>query len=131
MTFSNDHGATYGKKQPSDLKCDDTHVKGFDCSGLSKYAVYQGCGISLYHGSNSQYNKIVGTSEGVDFSQRQAGDLIFFGTQIGSVNHVGVLISRDVLVEASGHNPNCSGKLVQETPVSNKKNPMPLVGRFC
>ena len=106
-------------------------MKGFDCSGLSKYAVYQGCGVSLYHGSNTQYNTINGTPQGVDYSQRKAGDLIFFGTGIGSVNHVGVLISKDVLVEASGHYSNCAGKLVQETPVSAKKNIMPLVGRFC
>lgn len=83
--------------------------------------VYQGCGISLYHGSNSQYNKINGSSYGKQYADRQAGDLIFFGKAVGSVNHVGVLLSRDTLAEAPGHYPNCSGKLVCTTPVSAKK----------
>lgn len=43
------NGASHGSIQPKYRKCDDRKVVGFDCSGLSLYAVYQGTGVKLSH----------------------------------------------------------------------------------
>ena len=53
----NNNGATVGIKQGISPYCDDRHVKGFDCSGLAKYSVYQGTGVSLPHNAQQQYNQ--------------------------------------------------------------------------
>jgi len=101
----NDNGATYGTKQTVSPYCDDRNVIGFDCSGLSKFAVHQGTGKSLAHGASSQYNSC---SNYVSTSSLQAGDLVFFGST-SNIHHVAIYVGSGQMVEASGHNPDCSG----------------------
>ena len=105
------NGPTYGIKQTSDPYCDDRNVKGFDCSGLSKYAVYQGTGTSLYHGAQSQYNN---APKKIALNNKQPGDLLFYGSSTSNIYHVAIYAGNNMMIEASGHNADCSGKLVRK-----------------
>ncbi|NKU75201.1 hypothetical protein GS898_17850 [Rhodococcus hoagii] len=67
---------------------------GFDCSGLTLYAIYQASGgrISLPHftGSNANPGQLNDASgQEVQFSAKQPGDLIFFGPA-SETHHVGI-----------------------------------------
>lgn len=64
----------------------------FDCSGLTLYA-WRAAGKRLPHSSRIQY----ATTTRVPLSQRQPGDLLFFGRPI---HHVGMYIGNDQMVEA-------------------------------
>ncbi|MBY8862034.1 C40 family peptidase [Nocardia sp. CA2R105] len=84
---------------------------GFDCSGLTLYAVFQASGgrIRLPHYTQSQQDAPQGRA--VPFSQRQPGDLIFF-TSVGErdSHHVAIYLGRD----ADGHD------LVLHAPTTGK-----------
>lgn len=69
---------------------------GFDCSGLTLYAIYQASGgrIRLPHYTQAQQDSPAG--QVVPFDQRQPGDLIFFTTPGESdSHHVAVYAGRD------------------------------------
>ncbi|MGW4369199.1 C40 family peptidase [Nocardia takedensis] len=92
---------------------------GFDCSGLTLYAVYHASGgqIRLPHYTQAQQDHP--TARVVAFDQRQPGDLIFF-TAPGDADshHVGIYLGRDdqgrdLLL----HAPQ-SGQTVTTTPLS-------------
>ncbi|KAI8582368.1 hypothetical protein K450DRAFT_278409 [Umbelopsis ramanniana AG] len=81
---------------------DDRHVKGFDCSGLTKYAIYQVKKISLAHYTCSQYNDSRGKK--IAFSSAQPGDLIFYGSDSQKCNeHVAIYAGNGKMVEAEQH----------------------------
>jgi len=125
----NDHGATHGAVQKESPYCDDRNVVGFDCSGLSKYGVYQGCGKSIYHGATHQYNQAPNKPE---LSQKQPGDLLFYGPGPGmsNIHHVTIYVGGNNMVEAYGHDGHCKGIPVRETAIRSK-NLMPNVARYC
>ncbi|KAF7728211.1 hypothetical protein EC973_006492 [Apophysomyces ossiformis] len=80
----------------------DSHKKGFDCSGLTKYAVYQATKISLDHYTCSQYNDRRGKK--IPFAQAQPGDLIFWGSDSQKCNeHVAIFAGNGKMVEAKDH----------------------------
>lgn len=110
----NNNGATYGIVQDISPYCDDSDVIGFDCSGLAKYAVYQGTGVSLYHQSQVQYDTAKNNGQLVDIGNRKAGDLVFFGSSSSSIHHVAIYSGEGTMIEAPGHNSDCSGMLVRE-----------------
>ncbi|WP_433709703.1 C40 family peptidase [Nocardia sp. CA-084685] len=92
---------------------------GFDCSGLTLYAIYQASGgrIRLPHYTQAQQDHP--TAQPVPFADRAPGDLIFF-TEPGDTDshHVGIYYGRD----AQGrdlllHAPQ-SGQNVTLTPLS-------------
>lgn len=64
----------------------------FDCSGFTSF-VFKNFDISLSSSSSSQYHQ--GT--GIDITEVQPGDLLFFGGRRGSssVGHVGMAVSVD------------------------------------
>ena len=95
------NGPTYGICcSPSGY--DDRHVKGFDCSGLTKYAIYQVKKISLAHYTCSQYNDSRGKK--IAFSNAQPGDLIFYGSDSQKCNeHVAIYAGNGKMVEAEQH----------------------------
>ena len=115
------NGATVGIKQQISPYCDDRKVKGFDCSGLSKYSVYQGTGVSLPHHAQSQYNQAKSSGKLVALANRKAGDLVFFGSSSSSITHVAIYSGNGKMIEAPGHNSDCSGIKVREKELRTSK----------
>ncbi|KAI8074678.1 hypothetical protein BC940DRAFT_315274 [Gongronella butleri] len=94
------NGPTFGTISPSGH--DDRHVKGFDCSGLAKYAVHKATGITLGHNSCTQYNDPRGKK--IPFAQKQPGDLIVYGSSgPGCDEHVAIYAGNNMMVEAQTH----------------------------
>ena len=120
----NDAGATKGIKMQEDPYCDDTQVVGFDCSGLAKYSVFQGTGISMVHRAQVQYTNCPNL---VSYDNRKPGDLLFYGSSTTSIYHVTIYIGDDKMVEAPSHFPNCTGKFVQQGSVRSSN----LIGSVC
>lgn len=111
------NGATYGIVEDEYPYCNDTLVIGFDCSGLSKYSVYQATGISLIHNAQHQFNDPRGVH--VPISEALPGDLFFYGTDSSSdaIYHVTIFAGEEIMVEAPGHYDNCTGILVCDSTV--------------
>lgn len=77
----------------------ETPREGFDCSGLTQFVYKNGNGITLPRTAAEQSS----ASRTISFEQMRPGDLIFFRTSGGSVNHVGIYIGRgDFIHAASG-----------------------------
>ena len=70
---------------------------GIDCSGLIQ-VVHKAKGIALPRDASQQINH--GTA--ITFANRAKGDIVFFTNQAGKVHHVGLLISDDEIIHASG-----------------------------
>lgn len=60
---------------------------GFDCSGLTQY-VYGKLGVNLAHFAQTQY----GQGKQVSKDGLKTGDLVFFGSGTGSIDHVGFYV---------------------------------------
>lgn len=92
---------------------------GFDCSGLTLYAVYHASGgqIRLPHYTQAQQDHP--TAQVIPFAQRAPGDLIFFTTPgDGDSHHVGVYYGRDEQArDLLLHAPQ-TGQTVTITPLS-------------
>jgi gamma-D-glutamyl-L-lysine dipeptidyl-peptidase len=71
---------------------------GIDCSGLTQL-VYKIHGIAIARDSFLQAEE--GTN--IDFiDAAEAGDLVFFDNDRGKISHVGIIISRGLVIHASG-----------------------------
>ena len=57
----------------------------FDCSGFTKY-VFSRFGKSLPHSSSAQYGYVRHIAK----TSKQVGDILFFRSSSGSINHVGI-----------------------------------------
>ena len=57
----------------------------FDCSGFTKY-VFSRFGKTLPHSSSAQYGYVRHIAK----TSKQVGDLLFFRSSSGSINHVGI-----------------------------------------
>lgn len=77
-----------------------TGKPGFDCSGLMQYA-YAKAGISLPRTSETQYTyaQSIGPLT-TNVSQLQPGDLVFFSFQAGNVDHVGMYLGNNLMIQA-------------------------------
>ncbi|KAG0048010.1 hypothetical protein BGZ83_006972 [Gryganskiella cystojenkinii] len=102
------HGPTPGKTRGTcqwyegpPYPCVDDKVDGYDCSGLVRYAVWQGSGrsIDLGHGGNTDTQYRDGHSRKITLGERQPGDLVFYGTP-GNTHHVALYIGNDRMIEA-------------------------------
>ena len=72
----------------------------YDCSGLTMKAyAYAGVYIGT-HSVNSQYSTAAGRGQIVPYSQRQAGDLIFWGSGPGNFYHIGIYIGGGMMIAA-------------------------------
>ena len=69
--------------------------KGFDCSGLVLF-VYAKLGIELPHCARLQY--LYGTM--VARTALKPGDLVFFGTSLEAIHHVGIYIGSGLMINA-------------------------------
>jgi peptidoglycan hydrolase-like protein with peptidoglycan-binding domain len=75
-----------------------TGPNGFDCSGLTQWAMAQ-AGISIPRTSFQQFG--VGTA--VDRGAIQAGDLVFFNADGPGASHVGIATSGSTVISATRH----------------------------
>jgi cell wall-associated NlpC family hydrolase len=70
---------------------------GIDCSGFSQL-IYQSFGIFLPRDAYQQ----VEFGHTVDFlSEIQVGDLAFFDNEEGRINHVGIMLTSEIIIHAS------------------------------
>lgn len=72
-------------------------TRGADCSGFVM-RIYQDFGYTIPRVSGDQARR-AGTK--VSLSDRKPGDLLFYGTRSGTVNHVAMYIGNDQVVHAS------------------------------
>jgi cell wall-associated NlpC family hydrolase len=86
------HGYGDEDKEGDIHDCGAVAIDGFDCSGLTQYAVYKATGRQLPRKSEEQggeYAKYGGVL--VSRSELQPGDLVFFGGRsLASAEHVGI-----------------------------------------
>ena len=78
---------------------DGRSIKGFDCSGLTQYAIFQGSGITIPSTSETQYGGYK-----VPLAQRKPGDLIFWSNSshtVGGIHHVALYIGGGQIIEAT------------------------------
>ena len=71
-------------------------TKGADCSGFV-LSVFKKYGITLSHSSRAQSNE--GTK--IKTSELQPGDLVFYGSSGGTINHVAIYIGGGQVIHAS------------------------------
>lgn len=75
----------------------ESPAEGFDCSGLTLFVYQRGQGIRLPRTADEQSR----ASRTISFEQMRPGDLIFFRTSGGKVNHVGIYIGRGDFIHAA------------------------------
>jgi cell wall-associated NlpC family hydrolase len=75
-----------------------TGPNGFDCSGLTQWAMAQ-AGISLPRTSYAQF----GAGTPVDRNAIQPGDLVFFDADGAGASHVGIATSASTAISATTH----------------------------
>ena len=83
--------------------------------------MHKGTGVSLPHNAQSQYNQAKSSGKLVALANKKAGDLVFFGSSASSITHVAIYSGNGKMIEASGHNPDCSGILVRERALRTSK----------
>lgn len=71
-------------------------VRGIDCSGFTMQ-IYRQVGINLPHFAQSQQRYGVE----IPFGQERAGDLVFFGTSLNNITHVGMADGNGNMIHAS------------------------------
>ena len=71
-------------------------VRGIDCSGFTMQ-IYRQVGINLPHFAQSQQRYGVE----VPFGMERAGDLVFFGTSLNNITHVGMADGNGNMIHAS------------------------------
>jgi cell wall-associated NlpC family hydrolase len=96
-------GATYGYYDGSDPdSLHDNERKGFDCSGLMRYAYYQATGKDLLNGTaDDQFHSSQASarfSAGQGTAPLLPGDLMFWGS--GHIHHVAMYLGNGQMVEA-------------------------------
>jgi cell wall-associated NlpC family hydrolase len=89
----NEHGPTHGAGDWNGEAphCTSPSTVGFDCTGLTQYAAYQGTGgtVDLTHHNSEQAKYAPGewiTSE----SALQPGDIVYFGYGRGDITHAAI-----------------------------------------
>jgi hypothetical protein len=102
-------GPTYGRAVDYDSR-NDNHVRGFDCSGLSLYALAPW--RALAHSAAAQYLQAGSFHPSVD--QLQPGDLVFWSSNdtIAGIGHDAIYIGDGDVVQA----PH-SGAFIEVTPI--------------
>lgn len=70
-------------------------ITGFDCSGLTLYA-YAKAGISLPRTAAQQY----AASRPVKRENAEIGDLVFYGSSVTSIHHVGIYVGGGYMIDA-------------------------------
>ena len=78
---------------------DGSHTVGFDCSGLTQYAVYKGTGKVIKRNSYDQYEDK--ECRHVPYANHQPGDLVFFNDSPShKIHHVAIISGPDMMIHA-------------------------------
>ena len=95
---------------------------GADCSGFC-LAVYRACGISTNDLPRASYD-IAASSKGrtVSLANAQPGDLVFYGSSSGKVNHVAIYMGDGMIIHESGRKYGCKVSPVNYRTVLKIKN---------
>jgi len=82
-------------------------VTGCDCSGFC-LAVYRACGIDTSNLPRTSYD-LAASSKGktVSLANAQPGDLVFYGSSTGKVNHVALYMGNGMIIHESGRKSGC------------------------
>ncbi|KPH20716.1 MULTISPECIES: NlpC/P60 family protein [Rhodococcus] len=112
----------------------DFNKVGFDCSGLTLYAVAQASGGQLilphYTGDTSNPGQLYDPrGQEIPLDQKQPGDLIYFGSG-GSTHHVGIYYGKDASGADQLLNAPQSGEVVSIMPLSGWAGEEMYVRRF-
>lgn len=95
----------------------------WDCSGLSKMA-FSVIGINIgTHSSNNQYQTAKSRGQLVPFSQKRAGDLVFYGTP-GNIYHVAIYSGNGRIIEAANPSRPVLERAYWGTPYSYVARPI-------
>ena len=102
-------GPSYGVAVDFDSR-NDAHVYGFDCSGLTMFAVAPW--LHLDHDAAAQYTEVGKYHPAID--ALQPGDLVFWSSDgtIEGIGHVAIYIGGGLVVQAPQ-----SGDVIRETPI--------------
>ena len=97
-------------------------VSGADCSGFC-LAVYRACGISTTNLPRASYD-IAASSKGrtVSLANAQPGDLVFYGSSNGHVNHVAIYMGNGMIIHESGRKYGCKVSPVDYRTIIKIKN---------
>jgi cell wall-associated NlpC family hydrolase len=90
-------GAACGISSPSPGGYVDYERFGYDCSGYTLYAFWQGAGVDIGAYTGAQY----GAGRRVPYAERQPGDLIFWGSSPTDTTHVAIYLGNDRILEAA------------------------------
>lgn len=83
--------------------CDGPSGGGFDCSGLTQYAVCQALNVEIPRTAQTQYDA-TDIGERIPRSEAQEGDLLFWGEDGNcdtGVSHVGIFINDGLMINAA------------------------------
>lgn len=92
-----------GKGVRTSAAYDGSGTVGFDCSGLTRFAVYRGAGIKLPRTAEQQTRDTQGSPVPREQSQMRPGDVVSFskaGGAKGSYSHIGIYIGNGQMVHA-------------------------------
>jgi len=77
-------------------------TKGFDCTGLTLYAVYRATGKVLTHDSTQAANAVAQGGEHIySKAELEPGDLVYFGGTFSGIEHVGVYAGGGMMWDAN------------------------------
>jgi len=82
--------------------CKGPSSGGFDCSGLTQYAICQALNKEIPRTAQTQYHSSMGKH--IPRAQAQEGDLIFWGKDgdcVNNVAHVGIFIKDGLMINAA------------------------------
>lgn len=98
-------------------------TNGADCSGFC-IALYKACGAGskLKVRTSAGMAASSGGGKVVSYSQAQPGDLVFYGTKSGSVNHVAMYIGNGLVIHESGRSEGCKISNINYRTVLKIKN---------
>ncbi len=105
----------------------DDPIKGFDCSGLV-LELLQAAGV--WHGGDATAMQIANTFKDSVVTDPTFGSLVFFGTGLAEISHIGFCLNTLQMLEAGGGDHTCvnadiaavKNAFVKVRPISRRKD---------
>lgn len=97
------------------MPCPADKTVGLNCSGLVRDAIYQGTGVDLANGGNSQSQLQDPHVHRITYDERQPGDIVFFGSP--RINHVALYVGRNATGREMMIEAQRTGTNIHEVPL--------------